>query len=118
MRQGIFVLVILGWLKTFCGVYGLWALLEVPVGRWVKTVLFAWVPFGWMLAWTFTRGDVGAQILDSIWSAIGLGLCLIIVMMIVRRSRHVSAQTRWLVVLLSLTICSRRSGTHNALLPP
>jgi sigma-B regulation protein RsbU (phosphoserine phosphatase) len=98
MWQGIFVLAILGWLNAFCGVYGLWALLEVPVERWVKTVLFAWVPFGWLMAWTFERGDVLAQMLDSIWAAIGLGLCLVIVGFTLWRSRNVAAQTRWLAV--------------------
>ena len=70
----------------------------MPVGRWVKTLLFASVPFGWLSAWTYARSDIESQVLNSIWSATFLSLSLVIVITIMQRSRTIVGQTRWLAV--------------------
>jgi hypothetical protein len=92
--QTMLVLALLLSLELFLAVYGLWSLLEVPVGRWIKALLFASIPFGSILGWAYEWGGVEARMLDSIAYVIWICLCLTIVMFILWRSRNVAAQTR------------------------
>jgi Stage II sporulation protein E (SpoIIE) len=96
--QTMLVLALLFSLELFLAVYGLWSLLEVPVGRWIKALLFASIPFGSILGWAYEWGGVEARMLDSIAYVISICLCLTIVIFILWRSRNIAAQTRWLPV--------------------
>ncbi|MBV9034053.1 MAG: SpoIIE family protein phosphatase [Acidobacteriaceae bacterium] len=81
---------------TFFAVYGIWSLLEVPVGRWAKMFLFAYIAFGLSGAWAFQRGAASTLTLGSIASAIDICLSFTIVIFILRRSPNIPEQTRWL----------------------